>query len=406
MKFADILRIKAEFPVNLWPNAAQAYNRFVYKCLYDRVPYSAMAYAMLTSSGSNFRVGEVNFFRALQSKTPQGAAAAVALTFMCARFDKMPKEIQGEMPRFFERLKYKDTKEWKEEIVFDDPASKAPFGGVFPDSSKAAFGAGESPREAFAKWLTSKGNPYFSRAFANRAWAWIFGRSLTKEVDDMFYGSEVSNKELLDVLASEFERCDFDIRKFFKTIVMSNAYMQSCIARSDSADASRLFAFYPVRRMDAEVLIDALCSISGGTEIYGSTTPEPYTQLPDNFSAKSIPDGSISTSFLELFGKSPRDTGYASERVSAPSSAQRLHMANSSHIRAKIERSTKLRRIYGMKIDKFLEEAYLMILTRYPTAAEKRAFSEYAKSKAGSGWRGRVDLVWALVNSEEFLNVH
>ncbi|MFH1265938.1 MAG: DUF1549 domain-containing protein, partial [Planctomycetota bacterium] len=74
MKWGDILRIKAEFPVNLWPNAAQAYHRWVRASIATNKPYDKFVREMLTSSGSNFRVGPVNFYRAVQSKTPESIA--------------------------------------------------------------------------------------------------------------------------------------------------------------------------------------------------------------------------------------------------------------------------------------------------------------------------------------------
>ena len=82
LRWGDILRIKAEFPVNLWPNAAQAYHRWVRASIAQNKPYDRFAREMLTSSGSNFRVGPVNFYRAIQNRTPEGIASAVALTFM------------------------------------------------------------------------------------------------------------------------------------------------------------------------------------------------------------------------------------------------------------------------------------------------------------------------------------
>lgn len=92
LRLGDILRIKAEFPINLWPNAAQAYTRFIRKSLSDGLGWDEMARRMLSSSGSNFRVGEVNFLRAMQSRTPESTASCAALTFMCARYDKIPEE--------------------------------------------------------------------------------------------------------------------------------------------------------------------------------------------------------------------------------------------------------------------------------------------------------------------------
>ena len=80
MRWGDVLRIKAEFPINLWPNAAQAYHRWVRASLAENKPYDRFVRELLTSSGSNFRVGPVNFYRAVQNRAPEGIAAAVALT--------------------------------------------------------------------------------------------------------------------------------------------------------------------------------------------------------------------------------------------------------------------------------------------------------------------------------------
>ena len=121
MKWSDILRVKAEFPVKVWPNAAQAYHRWLWESVAQNKPYDQFAREMLTSSGSNFRVGPVNFYRAIQDKTPEGIAAAVGLAFMGSRVPFWPEQKQKEMAVFFSQVGYKPTSEWKEEIVFWDP---------------------------------------------------------------------------------------------------------------------------------------------------------------------------------------------------------------------------------------------------------------------------------------------
>ena len=129
MKWGDILRIKAEFPVNLWPNAAQAYHRWVRASIAENKPYDKFVREMLTSSGSNFRVGPVNFYRAIQNRTPEGIAAAVALTFMGSRAESWPKDRLPGMAVFFSQIGYKPTREWKEEHVFWDPLHASARGG-------------------------------------------------------------------------------------------------------------------------------------------------------------------------------------------------------------------------------------------------------------------------------------
>ena len=129
MKWGDILRIKAEFPVNLWPNAAQAYHRWVRASIAENKPYDKFVREMLTSSGSNFRVGPVNFYRAIQNRTPEGIAGAVALTFMGSRADSWPKDRLPGMAVFFSQIGYKPTGEWKEENVFWDPLKSSAVPG-------------------------------------------------------------------------------------------------------------------------------------------------------------------------------------------------------------------------------------------------------------------------------------
>ena len=69
------------------------------------------------------------------------------------------------------------------------------------------------------------------------------------------------------------------------------------------------FAHYTIRRLDAEVLLDALCWIGGEGRGYTSATPEPYTFIPKENRAIALADGSITSSFLATFGRSARDTG-------------------------------------------------------------------------------------------------
>ena len=136
LKWCDVLRVKAEFPINLWPNAVQAYHRWIHDALRDNMPYDQFARELLTASGSNFRVPQVNFYRAVQGQEPTAIAAAATLTFMGVRFDQWPESRRRGMEVFFSRVAYKTTAEWKEEIVYLDPAPADPLMATFPDGSK------------------------------------------------------------------------------------------------------------------------------------------------------------------------------------------------------------------------------------------------------------------------------
>jgi len=471
MKWGDILRIKAEFPVNLWPNAAQAYHHWVKASLAENKPYDRFVREMLTASGSNFRVGQVNFYRAVQNKTPEGIAGAVALTFMGARTDAWPKERVEGMAAFFSQIGYKPTSEWKEEHVFWDPlqtrgasgifapgraalpavpepkkpaakgapqqpapqpapppaatalVAPAPRKAMFPDGKIVELPPDRDPREVFADWLIAPDNPWFARCIANRVWHWLLGRGIVHEPDDFRDDNPPSCPELLDYLAKELVANHYDLKRYFRLVLNSQAYQFSSMPRFNSPEAEKSFAAYVPRRLEAEVLIDAINRITGTTDLYTSPIPEPFTYIPKDMPAVALADGSITSSVLTLFGRSARATGMESERDNKSVPAQWLHLLNSSHVQLKLERGPALKAIVESrrKTEEIAEELYLTVLSRFPTPDEVKIIEEYGESGAASQgdptkksakppaakkrneW---LDIAWALLNSDEFLFRH
>ncbi len=379
MKWCDLLRVKSEFPINLWPNAVQAYARWIRTAVAENMPYDQFARKLLTASGSCFRVPEANFYRAVQNREPEGIAQAVGLTFLGAR-----KPPAG-MAAFFAKLAYKKTGEWKEEIVYH-------------------AGEGPDPREAFVRWLLAPANPWFARNAVNRVWSRLLGRGIVHEPDDFRPGNPPSHPELLEYLAAELVKSRYDLKHIYRLILNSQVYQLSPVSMGG---APAQFASYPVRRLDAEVLIDAVCRVTGTGEEYWSPIPEPFTYLPENQRSIAVADGSITSSFLEMFGRPPRDTGLESERNNAITAEQRLHLLNSSHIQLKIQQSTALRDVVQSGRGRApIDRLYLTILSRYPTDQEAQTASAYFQGVTGSKWPAVVDLVWALINSAEFLYRH
>jgi hypothetical protein len=408
MKWSDLLRVKAEFPINLWPNAAQAYHRWIRTSLKENLPYDRFVRELLTACGSNFRTPQVNFYRALQSKDPPAIAQAVALAFMGVRAETWPKERWAGMGVFFSQIGYKPTREWKEEIVVFDPhAAKPPTDGqppaaVFPDGTKAELPPARDPREVFADWLIDAKNPWFARHIVNRVWYWLQGRGIVHEPDDIRPNNPAQNVELLNWLADELVQAKYDLKHVYRLILNSTTYQLSCIPKSKGPEAAANFACYPLRRLDAEVLVDALCQITGTTESYSSMIPEPFTFIPEKQRSIMLPDGSITSSVLEMFGRPPRDTGLESERNNRMTAAQALHLLNSSHIRQKIQKGPKLQEVLtSTDPQQMAETLYLAILSRRPTNEERDDVGWQCDSK----W-GAENLVWALFNSEEFLFRH
>ena len=415
MKWSDLLRVKAEFPINLWPNAAQAYHRWIRTCVRENWPYDRFARELLTASGSNFRVPQVNFYRALQSKEPAALAQAVALAFMGERAGRWPKDRLAGLAAFFSQVGYKGTAEWKEEIVFFDPASSNALAAdgtlksaVFPDGTAARLSAERDPREVFAEWLTRPGNPSFARNIANRVWSWLLGRGLVQEPDDLRPDNPPQNPELLAWLEREVVTAHYDLKHLERLILNSATYQLSSIPASAHPAAEANFAYYPLRRLEAEVLMDAVCQITGTTEKYSSAIPEPFTFIPEQQRSIALADGSITSSFLEMFGRSARDTGLELERNNRPTASQRLHLLNSSHIQRKLEQSPKLQAIFQAQATprEIASGIYLLILSRFPAEEELRTAGQYARSSSLTGREALVDLAWALLNSAEFLYRH
>lgn len=443
MKWSDILRVKAEFPVKLWPNAAQAYHRWVWKSIAQNKPYDQFARELLTSSGSNYRVGPVNFYRAIQDRTPEGIASSVGLALMGARVHTWPEDRRAGMAVFFSQVGYKPTSEWKEEIVFWDPlnstaapgsiapgvdavarsvtvtnqipqalaeplSENGPLATVFPDGTRTTIPPHRDPREVFADWLIRPENPWCTKAIVNRTWAWAMGRGIIHESDDIREDNPPSNPELLAYLEQELVSNGYDLKHLKRLIFTSTSYQFSSIPRFKGEVAIANFASYQMRRVEAEVLIDALNEITGSSDLYTSAVPEPFTYIPNSMSAVELADGSITSSFLTLFGRSARATGMENERVSELASPQWLHMLNSATIQNKLQSGPKLAAILssGSKPNEIAEQLYLTILSRFPTDADVKAAEEYAKTGVAKGRDVWVDLAWALINSPEFLLRH
>lgn len=409
MKWSDLLRVKAEFPINLWPNAAQSYHRWIHTSIKENQPYDKFVRDLLTANGSNFRIAPVNFYRAMQNREPQGIAQAIALAFMGERAENWPKERLAGMAAFFSHMGTKATGEWKEEIIFFDPTStNAQAVGAYPDGTRARLTGEQDPREMFADWLVSPKNPSFTRNIANRAWYWLLGRGIIHEPDDSRPDNPPSNPELLTLLEKELIASKYNLKSLFRLILNSKTYQLSCIPGAEHPQGAANFAYYPMRRLDAEVLIDALCLITGTTEKYSSAIPEPFTFIPENQRSIALPDGSISSPFLELFGRPSRDTGLESERNNRPTAAQRLHLLNSTHIQRKIEQGKTLQYLMASKNPprEILSSLYLAILSRYPTEEEFRVMGKYTQSSSSKDREAMVDLAWALINSSEFLCRH
>lgn len=409
MHWSDLLRIKAEFPINLWPVAAQEYFRWLRESLREDKPYDQFVQELLTANGSNFRVGSVNFFRALQRRDPESLAQAIALAFLGIRSTSWSDDTWREMAVFVSQIDYKTTGEWKEEIVFYNPDKPLPKHEVhLPDGRRVVLQSGNDPRIALAEWITSSKNPWFAKAVVNRIWAWLLGAGIVQEPDDFRNDNPPSHPDVLAFLEKELVTSRYQLKHIYRLILNSSTYQLSCIPHSNDPQGERLFASYRVRRLEAEVLADAICQVTGSSEQYSSAVPEPYTIMPEGQRAIALPDGSISSASLELFGRPARDTGLASERNNHLSASQRLYLLNSSHIERKLEQGVAMQEFFRSAPGSpaTIRNLYITILSRYPEGAEVREIKDYAQANGIGPGQSLLDAAWALLNSSEFLYRH
>ena len=336
------------------------------------------------------------------------------LSLAGVRLEKLPEAYRKGSAAFFSRLKCKSTDEWKEEIVFSLP-DPAEITALTLDGRTYKIKAPKrEPRRVFAEWLISSKNPYFARAFANRMWYYLMGRGFVEPADDLAEVTpdgkvKVRTTPELDALAEAFKRKKYSVKALVRIICSSPAFNADWQTdEMEQETAEKRFAVYPLHRLEPEVFVDALAAVTGAHDSYRSVIPEPFTLLPPGTPAVKIADGSISSGALDNFGRSPRDSGTLAETRLHITSAQRQWLLNSNILFNRLGRAQQ--RIFGkrkLNPDQRIEELYLVILSRYPTKQERELLRRRVRELPGKHrWRFWNDVVWALINTREFMLYH
>jgi len=400
LKWGDLLRIKSEYPHNVWPKAAEVYYRWVLQRLSQNVPYNVFVHELLTATGSNFRNGPVNYFRALPQRDAQTIAEGTALVFMgmrlaCARCHDHPIENWTlndnlDMAAFFAQVSYKNTKEWKEEVVYLNPKqtlrhpiTREIVKPRLPGQQPLDLPREEDPRVKLAEWLTSPENPWFARNAVNRVWFWLFGRGIVHEPDDLRPTNPPENPDLLDFLAKELLAQKFDLKHIFRLITKSKTYQLSSKPNRWNARDIAHFSHYPLKRLSAEQLMDAISQVTETTDPFTSIVPAPNTTMPPGFRARQLADADVTHPTLDLFGRPSRDTAYESDRSNELSMRQQLYLLNSHEVHNKIANSPRLQRLLqsGTNDWAHIEELYFATLSRPPAEEDRVRLLEYVTGK-------------------------
>ena len=361
MRFCDILRVKSEFPINLWPNAVYVYHRRIREFVKKDEPWTAFTRALLSATGSDFRDAEANFFRASALRTPEGLAEAATATFLGENYADLPEKTRAEYAKYFRRVRIKNTREWKEEIVYLDPSQNGP-----------------TPA-AFADYLLGPARDTFARAFVQRVDWWMLGLEKPDPVH-----------------VAIFRKNGFRLKPLVRAIAMSRAYGRGSITGG-----------FPCRRLDAEVLDDMICDLTNTKRDYQSIAPEPFTFLPKDRRSILIEDGSISNAFLLLFGRPARDTGLLSERHNEITAKQRLYLFNSGKLFRILGRITDDKAFRSRPMRAIVQDLYWRFLSRPALPAEvDMLVAHHSALKGGARWRFPKDVAWSLMNTREFLYQH
>lgn len=393
MRWGDILRIKSEFPSNIWPNGVQAYNRWLYEKISSNTPYDTFTKELLLSKGSDFRSPAVNFYRAFPKRTPENIYNNINLLFLGNR------KTADEGKVCFSQIRYKSTREWKEEIVYVDEHLFPIVNQVkMTDGKTLSLGEGQDWREAYVNWLTNKENKRFGAVMVNRLWYWVMGKGIVNEPDNWNASNPPSQPELLEFLTTQFITSGYDMKYMLRNILNSYAFQSKTFPDGE----------YEPQRLLAEIIVDAIADITGMPDAYRSRVPEPFTFYPQGTHAIELGDATVSSSALELFGRASRDVSLENQHINRLTSRQLLYLMNSSELEDKIRKSVNLNRICkeNTDIDNLITQLTLLTLSRYPTEKEKILFKNYA-STTKMPLRDLVsDFAWTQLNSYEFLYNH
>jgi hypothetical protein len=268
------------------------------------------------------------------------------------------------------------------------------------DRSETKIAPGQDPRELLAQWMTDPGNENFSGSMVNRLWRHFFAVGLVEPVDDLRISNPPSNRELWTALNQEFVSHKYDLRHIMRLILNSRIYQLSSATLKGNAAERGFYSHYYVRRLPAEVFLDA---ISQSTLI-----PDSFPGYPVGMRAIQLPDSTVASPFLSMFGRSERVTACACERSGDVTLPQLLHLQCGDGLAQKFDDPVgRLKQIMNSFPDdkSAIEQIYLATLSRSPTTEEQASITAAFEGNEQREEAFR-DLFWALLNTKEFAFNH
>lgn len=401
--------------------AMYAFREWMRSAVASNMPLDEFARRLLTSRGSAMDDPASTFFAT--SKDTNETIERVAQVFcgvrmLCARCHPHPMEnwTQADyfgLNSFFNQV---TTKADPRQVGIPNPRSVTlqltagfttnPRTGTlqpprYLGGAEPTLVANVDRRADFARWLTTRENPHFGKSLANRFWSYFFHRGIIDPVDDLRTTNPAVNPELLAALTKDFVEHGFDARHLMRSIVTSKTYQRSSTPNDTNQYDTMNFSHAIPRRIPAEALLDSLVQATGVREQFGGA--------PAGFTAAQLPDAEVTSEFLSLFGKPHRMEACECERDNESNMLQALHLINGSSILKRVaDPNGRVMQLLNQKPtdEALIDQMYLWALVRHPTPRElevgKAHFVAYGADRVSAA----QDLMWAILNSRDFLLVH
>jgi hypothetical protein len=427
-KWTAVLKNRRDDASDLLSNFA--FHAWVRDSLLANKPYDQFVRELLAATGTVIGNPPVAWYKRV--KEPKNQIEDVAQLFLgvrmqCAQchhhpFERWSQDDYYSLSAYFSQVGRKPSGTRGEDLIFHKrgmaTATNIKSGIALKPAALGdpapSISADEDPRLKLADWMGSPKNPFFAKALVNRYWKHFFQRGLIEPEDDIRESNPPSNPELLGALEKHFIETGFDLKELVRTITRSSAYQLSAAPNKyNGGDRQNYSRYYP-RRLAAEVMLDSIDQLAG--------TQTDFANLPAGTRAVSLPDNSYNNSspFLKVFGRPEGESVCECERVQSSSLGQSLHLINASDIRGKLTsptgRAEKLAKAAGPPEPK-IKELYLSAFSREPRPDEmKAALSYLAEPRLNAAGQpvdaqkairdNFQDLIWALMNTKEFLFNH
>ena len=412
-KWADYLHVRSEDAIDR--KAMIRYSDWIRDSVSSGATPAKLVTDILTAEGGAFDTPATNFYRPFtphEQFAEDLAQVFLGVRLQCAKchdhpFDRWSMDDYYSFAAFFGRTFRKDSEDRRQALVYSDNL----YGEInHPDTGEAMnpkFLAGDFPqtegfdrRAILADWIVSGTNPWFAKNVANRVWQHFFGVGLVTPVDDFRESNPPTHPKLLEDLATCLVDNKYDVKALIRNIANSSVYQFSCTPRDPENHDVGNYSHFPIRRLEAEVLADALTGIA--------ERPVKFPYFPIGYRAIELPNGFSESHFLTVFGRPGRSTVCAEERQRQPTLSQGLALMNGEIVQlACTSEKGRLRRLLDSDCDdpEILSELYLAALSRPPTNDEVHLHQRYL-SKATERDEAYEDILWAVLNSKEFLFQH